>query len=358
MSKKTYLIVIAFVLWAAMILYSVLTAMLRDTRPPTIQHYVVSGNENFRELWQLNDAYTPAYGDSQALSANEEHIVFLGSFGQNTRESAIHVLDPSTGQIVTNISVSSRTHALAFDEHAVYISIDSSGKIDSNALNGASQVVAYDIESGKRVWEQRIRGARGVSQLFAYGETVLVVGSTIAGKRYQRLDVFTGKVDFSDDTYLPVFYNGDIWYMLKPPSSVLAKNGYTTDMLWEHVFDPRSVHTPPMITSGVIVGRTGQEIGQLYGIDSATGTIMWILEDGVYSNVVVDRSIAYFITEYAELKAVNVKTGGTLAVLRFEPMTPQEQLTQHRIYNVAVSDDIVVVYLGDSRQLFAFRFVR
>jgi hypothetical protein len=59
------------------------------------------------------------------------------------------------------------------------------------------------------------------------------------------------------------------------------------------------------------------------------------------------------------LKAIDSKTGQVLAIVTFEPETPQERLTQGgRIYNVAAKGDIVVVYLGDSRQLFAFRFVR
>lgn len=108
----------------------------------------------------------------------------------------------------------------------------------------------------------------------------------------------------------------------------------------------------------VIVGLTGYGSGRLFGIDSRAGTLLWQTDDSSYGNVAVSNGVAYFLTVKAELKAVDVQTGKTLATVTFKPTTSQEKLEFGRVYSVAVSDDIVVVYLGDSWQLFAFRFSR
>ncbi len=53
--------------------------------------------------------------------------------------------------------------------------------------------------------------------------------------------------------------------------------------------------------------------------------------------------------------AVDIQTGEVLSTLRFEPSEISSG-GGHYEYLVAASDDIVLVYLGDGRQLIALRF--
>jgi outer membrane protein assembly factor BamB len=214
------------------------------------------------------------------------------------------------------------------------------------------------------MWSRRVRGARDIAYISAYANDISVIGSTVAGERYQYLNAANGEVQYSNDANYPVFFTTHTWYIIQPRSRLRAVASNNNTLLWERRFDTEtfnysSVYFAPILDNGIIIGRTGEGVGKIYALDSASGHLLWRSEDIVYGNVAVSQGVTFFLNEQAELKAIDSKTGQVLAIVTFEPETPQERLTQGgRIYNVAAKGDIVVVYLGDSRQLFAFRFVR
>jgi hypothetical protein len=89
---------------------------------------------------------------------------------------------------------------------------------------------------------------------------------------------------------------------------------------------------------------------------------------GIVSNIANDGGVAYFIilepgsswggdsAENAQLVAIDIRTGKMLGSVNFEPPGIQSGWGNYH-YHVAASNDIVLVYLGDSRQLFAFRYL-
>lgn len=353
--------IIVLGVWAIWFFGSIyLNLIARPTWPAAIQNYTTPNpSPQFQHIWALDNAFSgrDALG-SIVLTATKEEVLFYGDFHPNEPVDSLQRLNLLTGGIKDIINVSRRAEGIVSNNRFIYVSNRSGNKIDSETLQGAAQVVAYDIESGQQVWSQRIRGARGIASMSVYEDIVTVVGETATVNRYQHLNVSTGRVTYSNDSEYPVLYSGDIWYVIrfKPIEYLVAIQSRTNTPLWEQ----KSIypHDAPSLSNGVIVGRSGGRIGYAYGVDRGTGMLLWLSDDVVYSNVSISNGIAYFLTGQAQLKAVDVRTGQTLATMHFVPETVQEQLTQQRVYNVAVSGDIVVVYLGDSRQLFAFRFVR
>src|SRR5690606_2533005 len=134
------------------------------------------------------------------------------------------------------------------------------------------------------------------------------------------------------------------WYSITSPNQLRAVE--IEKVLWQREFDQRVLFLPPVMSNRIIVGRTGEMIGNVYGLDSVSGDLLWESDDVVYSNVIADRGIVYFLTEQAELKAVDAQTGQIIASVQFVPDTAQEHLTQSYVYSVAASNGIVVVYLG------------
>jgi len=78
-------------------------------------------------------------------------------------------------------------------------------------------------------------------------------------------------------------------------------------------------------------------------------------KERIVSNTAIANDIAYFIMENTTLSAMDINTEQSLSSANFEPR--QSPLTLGNLFQVAAHNNIVVVYLGDSKQLFTFRFM-
>lgn len=336
---------------------------------PAIQYYAeVAVPAQVQSLWALNNvSHGASRSDDRVMVANTHSLFFLGSL-DNQPETLLEI-DWLTGQVETNYQVSARIDTIGSNDQFIYAGVNSSTRIvDDSATAGVAQVIAYEIGSGNQAWFRPIRGASRISSIHTFGNRVSVVSVVATGDdHYQLLDADTGRDVYTDNQDYPVLYENGTFYYLNtnnsPPERLWAINIQTGNLLWEQMFSSRTfdygtVHFRPLLEKEVIVGLTGYGSGHLFGIDSRTGTLLWQTDDSSYGNVAASNGVAYFLTVKAELKAVDVQTGKTLATVTFKPTTPQEKLEFGRVYSVAASDDIVVVYLGDSWQLFAFRFSR
>jgi outer membrane protein assembly factor BamB len=156
----------------------------------------------------------------------------------------------------------------------------------------------------------------------------------------------------------------NVWIMVEPPQMIRAVNGRTNTVVWDRNVAERlnkeGVYFAPLLDNGVIVGRTGrQNSGRVYALNSENGHILWASEERVLGNIVANRGVTFYVTEQAVLRAVNSRTGEIIASLAFIPeIASDEAMDTHYAYNIAINDDIVLMYMGNSKQLFAFRFVR
>ncbi|MCA9941097.1 MAG: PQQ-binding-like beta-propeller repeat protein, partial [Anaerolineales bacterium] len=119
------------------------------------------------------------------------------------------------------------------------------------------------------------------------------------------------------------------------------------------------LYQPPFAAGQVMLVRTGdgRQSGLLYGLDVADGGVLWQYETArtVASNVAYNGDLAYFLNARAELVAVDAVTGAVREVMGFMPASLAD--AANRSFQVAAAGDLVFVYFGDSRQLFAFRVV-
>ena len=87
-------------------------------------------------------------------------------------------------------------------------------------------------------------------------------------------------------------------------------------------------------------------------MDKATGETISHYED-VISNIAVSQDHVYFITSDASLLVINIETGKLLEEVSFGPeITDKPYPTT---FLVAAEEDWLIVYFGDSQQLFGFK---
>ena len=98
------------------------------------------------------------------------------------------------------------------------------------------------------------------------------------------------------------------------------------------------------------------ERNTIEAVDYQTGQLLWSL-DQVVSNIAVDQTRIYVLTEQGHLLGLNPRSGQPLSFVEFDPLEYRRNETS---YGVAVDKEVglIYVYLGDSKQLFAFREVR
>jgi hypothetical protein len=108
--------------------------------------------------------------------------------------------------------------------------------------------------------------------------------------------------------------------------------------------------------------ENGLLIGPNYARSQATNDFLWWRRDLDYrGRFAVSNGILFVFTGQTDLAAVRASDGKTLATLRFDPSAPPQEIardTRVYQYSVAARNNLVAVYLGDSQQLFVFRFIR
>lgn len=168
---------------------------------------------------------------------------------------------------------------------------------------GHIQITAYDVQSGSKHWSIFYANMNNVDRLFINDTVISVAGADNHGSWHEdvSLNAQTGQA-------LPEFEN--------PTSYVNTPNSYET-----------------IITE--------------LGFNSSD----------VVSNFTDNKDYFFFLTESdASLWAIDKDTLQIVGQVQFNrsPFLPFGK--GHKGFSVAVSDNTVVVYLGDSEQLFAFDF--
>jgi outer membrane protein assembly factor BamB len=141
-------------------------------------------------------------------------------------------------------------------------------------------------------------------------------------------------------------------------SYIRAYDIQDNSLIWD-VLSEKAIVYRPVFSDGLIIVRSGRYRGTLHVIDSKTGGLLWEKE-GVVSDFGINDRMLFFVTTHGEILAVDVETGETQGrlVLNDAELNDQEggRSESYSPYFVKAVDDIVIVYLGDTGQLFSFRY--
>ncbi len=361
--RRTWLVLIMvfFCLLLSSITISVIVKLLTHRNSirywePAVQIHSVSPSPQFEEVWSL-----PAFiGCLQCLTANENYVYFVGSLTNNSPVSVIQV-DSATGQVKRESLLDrQRVSSLSINSSIVYIGLNSTQKIASERqMFGTAQVTAFDQGLHREIWSRKIPGS---TEAFIVQTTENAISIFDDYGQLYQLSAKTGQRTILDDGFA-IFEDSTTRYFLETPYVLSAMDIMTGDTLWESNFD---MFLPPLFNSGVLVMRTGENIGEAIGVDGLTGETIWEYHS-VVSNVIVANSAAYFLVvgtgpwgvdavQEAQLLVVDIGTGSLVGDLSFEPSEIRANYGNYE-YIVSVHNNNIYVYLGDGRQLFCLRFL-
>ncbi len=207
-------------------------------------------------------------------------------------------------------------------------------------------VVAYDLQTGERVWQHKLGLINGsdASYMAIAGEQVVVRINAGDFNEFYALNMENGRQEVRQrqEAY-PVFL-----LEKEPPRlyEVVATGVRMTQTgFWQQELN--SCGIVPQVYQEALLLR-------LLALNRYTGDLLWQLDVPVLSNVALnDAGVAFVLTTDGLLRAVQVRSGHTAGFVQFgTPLAPVETA----VYYVAAQDDVAAVYTGDSGQMFAFRY--
>ena len=288
--------------------------------PPT---YSFVKNSSVKELWQRTDIITSNFGNSPVTSQNT--LFIIGKLSQNTR------LFPSI------LAIDGINGALLWQEPILNGSTLYATSTTLYSGQG-NRLYAYEPRTGKILWSTPLSSARNINHIYVL-DGLIYIGSTPGV--YHLIQADTGQI---------------IKQFKEPPTlsdlqTVRVQLGL-----------PEDTELKPDYFRGITLTETTSfYIKYLNGVsvvDIDSGNILWEIERGVVSNVAVIDEAALLMTVDGKLLKYGIQNGDLISSIQFEPETFPYSDAEGYIYAYFVAVDqiseIFYVYLGNSKQMFAF----
>lgn len=278
-------------------------------------------------------------------------------------KEAVVKIDLLTGEVSQCSSIDngtlggSRSTTLLVNQTQIFVGFNGTQKISGKTEWGAGRIEAYDADSCIQTWSRTIGGVRSLDVVIAAENTVSVDGNE--SSNYYLLDATTGAILET----LPKEESPFVWkieedkgiaFIRTPESSFIAKDRKTNENLWISPVN-YGIYQPPVFTDNVIVARVGStnETGRAIAVNVFDGSVLWEVEN-IVGNVAVSGAYVFLITTDARLLALDIVTGEVVSEVNFVPN--EVGYSFNDMVQIAVSENVVLVYFGYSSQLIALRF--
>jgi len=281
-------------------------------------HHGVLNTNSLEVLWAKENVYIENTA-SLGLDASKNKVFIAGSTDIN-EPSKLNALDIFTGELIWKSKHRPLFPVLA-DENGVYVGGEGPGSIRK-----------YNPDTGDILWSRNFWTAGGVMHFIVYEGDL---HAYLSPDKHKILRTSDGKTLFS-------------LFPKNPP-----------------FFDSRICGTPyltPIYTIDAIYYRENISMhkGEVCAVDISTGSLRWKSDLVIISNVVASKDAIFVLVEEGGLLAINPSNGDVIPEksVSFEnkPFIPSSARSTSGNFFLAYDahNKIILVYLGDSRQLFAF----
>jgi len=286
---------------------------------PQVGRTIIKSDENLQLLWSRSDVWSSSIEFSEhigfevKMAAANGILAYIKRKGRSISRE-VTIVDANNGKTVlwnTDGPGSTGPNKLYATSSALYI-----------GGGGSGEVVAYDLRTGEEFWSRSFPFQRSVTHLQTVNDLVYV-GTAGSGRFLLQADTgekignWVSVRDFKDEYFLD-------------------DRIFTVDTEFSNNF------------------------GTVYATDRQTGDMLWKTDVPVASsNLAATTSVVYLVTGIpSELKLLGVepRSGKIVNTVTFEPSTQTSFVGPNQI-TIDKDWGILYVFLGDSRQLFAFKIV-
>ena len=306
---------------------------------------VVEATLSATEMWRIKKVDLPHSDISSGLLVSSDYVVIVSL--DDSQQYILNTISAGSGEALWNVNVPS-VDSMIMDGERIYVAVDWA-------------IQAYEISTGNLVWHSEQLPQHTSYRFHPSVEEKVLVYSTedYFSKREQVLRYYnvqdgtleTVRQEIPTDEWL-VLRQPKIDFWAKKDGKVWAVSKPDSTILWEFYVDQQYNNTP-LLTEAIIFLLDGP-FPELNAVDVRSGALVWEYNEEIVSNIVTNQSVLYVLDINNTLIALDLHTGQEVGYIEFEnsiKMTPETDP-----YWIAVTDDNLFVYFGDSEELIAFKF--
>jgi outer membrane protein assembly factor BamB len=211
-------------------------------------------------------------------------------------------------------------------------------------------IQAYSVEDGKPRWTSTELPGHTSYDLAPSGRPDVI---RIYGDRGYYVDKKDGRITLVEQGGdVPEITTDTLICQFDQQYALTCMDRRTNQRLWR--IEPGWPATGVSIDSKVLVLSVGANLNSLIGIDQTTGKELWRISDqAALSNFIVFDGKIYAITSDVALTAYDPITGRKVGQMKFSGGS--FDINSGNRYWLLATDSEILVHLGDSQELIAFR---
>ncbi len=333
---KEFLLPLTFVLiLSSCDVQNIFTVPTKTPIPVSPPKQIGANSLHLRELWRRPGAILDG---PQIVIVNNQ--IILASWEDGYK---IVVLDAQSGDPIWKSEEIRNLGSLYADKERIY-------------TGAIKDVQAYDLQTGNFLWNGAEQPAfkRGWLAVYSKGEQ-LEAYDFVEGQLYV-MDAYNGKI-LGVIQWPAIFFRWkDINYSRScglETCFLTARNKSENKILWNYEFKERPKVWPIFIDDVMYVGTSDT----IVALDTSTGEVYWETNDKYVTNIALGDNLIYSIRDDATIVGLEYQTGEIVGTVEMNPSRTYQddvELGHNTDYFIAASDEFVVAYYGNSRELIVF----
>jgi len=326
-----------------MFLVSCIPQTISDSTTPTsVVSHEIAAIENIESIWNISNVNITRESFCPELSAGMGKVCYIGIFGEPQDYEDIVCLASNTGTFLWQ-EEAGITPNLIVTSVGIFMTY--------SRMASPSWLAKLDPQNGDLVWRNDLGSLNSVlflsyinNQIQLYTDPddhfwIIDPGGNLVKK------VFIGRTFalMPDETY----------------NNLTGINAYKTDtnkFLWEH---NDRIELVPLFTQDKIFLRNGPMGGVAKALNRKTGKLLWSTPDIIISNLAYspEKKLVYALRQNGDLIGIDENSGTENVIARFSSAPFIVNGGEFDAFEMAYDEEehIIIVSLGDSRQLFAFK---
>ena len=353
--RQGWLLVGALVLLSAIL-------FLVDFAPARTAAHEVEAAAGFQRLAVLSDVvldFAPGLGENTA--------VFIGTLTPGSNSQLI-ALDLTTGEARWQVTGSDQLRPYFWPQEWTWqwpfawqwgpVIVVGDQVVAADAFMLTTSVNSFDIMTGEPGWQRAIGNINGSDiGYLAVADDAIAIGIDVDG--YTEFQILDSGVGFRQARRQKDA--GNIFWVEPEPLRVFEAFANQIRVTGENAWQQSvsGCEAQPVLLPAQIIVKTnpcgeGENRGQpgIFALSRETGQLLWQLNQGVVSNLVVDGERIVGLMSDANLVVIDAVSGVVLGMMPFSPL----EFDADPDFFVAARDGLVAVYFGDSRELAFVRY--
>ena len=301
-------------------------------------HHVVSEAVNIEPKWVTEEVFIHLNDQDAAMESAAGKTCFLGNLGERKKYyDHLVCLESNSGDLLWD-KASGVHDEIAVTSNGIFVT-----------YIGPASLKKYDFQNGNLMWQtSNFNGKMGASYLYIQDDKIEVL----------FLDEMTATLNFDGEVVQTV--DGESVLVSKQDEVVIddglqpQKTG-AKGVLWK--YKNVIIYSAPLFTKNKIFVNNDFTKNE-FALDRNTGTLLWeipkILGNFAYSS---NRKVVYALRENGELLSIDEDSGKEMVIAKFSaaPFVYTDGVDDCGYYlSYDEKEHMLFVYIGDSRQLFAF----